>query len=60
MPLGAVVVVVADGFSGNVLLKTIEGTASLMNLHGQGDFLQNALTKLAALILPQGRPGHEE
>lgn len=28
VPLGGADVVVADGFSGNVLLKTIEGTAS--------------------------------
>jgi len=30
VPLGAVDVVVCDGFSGNVLLKTIEGTAMFM------------------------------
>ena len=54
VPLGAVDVVVADGFSGNVLLKTIEGTASLMTSMVKEIFLQNALTKLAALICRKG------
>ena len=54
MPLGAVDVVVADGFSGNVLLKTIEGTASLMTSMVKEIFLQSALTKLAALICRKG------
>ena len=54
VPQGAVDVVVADGFSGNVLLKTIEGTASLMTSMVKEIFLQSALTKLAALICRKG------
>lgn len=54
VPLGAVDVVVADGFSGNVLLKTIEGTASLMTSMVKDVFMQNSLTKLAALACRKG------
>lgn len=54
VPLGAVDVVVADGFSGNVLLKTIEGTATFMNHMLKGMFKKNLLTKVAALICKDG------
>lgn len=47
-------VVVADGFSGNVLLKTIEGTASFMSGMLKELFLRSALTKLAAVICRGG------
>ena len=47
-------VVVADGFSGNVLLKTIEGTASFMSGMLKELFLRSALTKLAAVICRSG------
>ena len=40
VPLGAVDVVVCDGFAGNVLLKTIEGTAMFM-----GSLMKNRIFK---------------
>lgn len=51
---GAADIVVSDGFTGNVLLKSIEGTASML-LHNIKDiFKTNLLTKLAAaMVLPQ-------
>lgn len=46
-------VVVADGFVGNVALKTGEGVAKLITEFMRQAFLQNALTKLgAALVKP--------
>ena len=54
MPLGAVDVVVADGFSGNILLKSIEGTASFMAGMMKRMFKKNLLTKLAALLCKDG------
>ena len=50
----AVDVVVADGFSGNVLLKSIEGTASYMAKFMKSMFKKNLLTKIAALICKDG------
>ena len=47
-------VVVADGFSGNVLLKTIEGTAKFMSGMMKDMFKRNFLTKLAALACRSG------
>ncbi len=54
VPLGAVDVVVADGFSGNILLKSIEGTASFMAGMMKEMFKKNLLTKLAALVCGKG------
>lgn len=48
---GDVDVVVCDGFSGNVLLKSIEGTASFVMSKIKGVFMSSLLTKLAALIV---------
>lgn len=42
-------VLVTDGFSGNVLLKTMEGMGKLMLKTMKGLFLANTRTKLAAL-----------
>ena len=47
-------VLVADGFSGNVLLKGIEGTASYMAGILKGMFMKNLLTKVAALLCKDG------
>ncbi len=47
---GTVDVVVADGFVGNVSLKTGEGLASLVNHVLRNEFKRNWLTKLAGLI----------
>ena len=51
VPLGAVDVVVCDGFAGNVLLKSIEGTAMFMGSLMSKMFKKNALSKLAAMLV---------
>ena len=51
VPLGAVDVVVCDGFAGNVLLKSIEGTAMFMGGLMSKMFKKNLLSKLAALLV---------
>ncbi|MBQ9459141.1 MAG: phosphate acyltransferase PlsX [Oscillospiraceae bacterium] len=51
---GACDVIVSDGFSGNVMLKTIEGAGKLMGGLLKGMLLKNAGTKLAALLLRGG------
>ena len=48
VPLGGADVVVSDGFSGNILLKGIEGTALFMASMMKDMFKKNLLTKLAA------------
>lgn len=52
--LGAADVLVSDGFSGNVMLKTIEGTAMFMMSLLKKIFKKNLLTKLAAAICGSG------
>ncbi len=54
VPLGAVDVVVCDGFSGNVLLKSIEGTASFMGSLVSRMFKKNIITKVGALCCGSG------
>ena len=54
VPLGAVDVVVCDGFSGNVLLKSIEGTAMFMGSLLKKMFKKNLLTMLGALCVKSG------
>ncbi len=50
-PDGACDVLVADGFSGNVLLKSMEGTADML-LHNIKDILlTNLRTKIGALLI---------
>ena len=51
VPLGAVDVVVCDGFAGNVLLKSIEGTAMFMGSLMSKMFKKNLLSKVAALLV---------
>ena len=51
VPLGAVDVVVCDGFAGNILLKSIEGTAMFMGSLMSRMFKKNLLSKLAALLV---------
>jgi glycerol-3-phosphate acyltransferase PlsX len=53
IPQGAVDVVVMDGFSGNVMLKTAEGTAKLMKDFIREAFETNLLTKLSYLVVYQ-------
>lgn len=50
VPLGAVDVVVCDGFSGNVLLKSIEGTAMFMGSLIKKMFYKNLVTKIGGLL----------
>ena len=47
-------VVVADGFAGNILLKTTEGTAGFFSKKLKEMFTESILTKLCALILKKG------
>ena len=55
VPLGAVDVVVCDGFSGNVLLKSIEGTAMYMgSLMKHKIFKRSALSKIGYLLCKKG------
>ena len=55
VPLGAVDVVVCDGFSGNVLLKSIEGTAMYMgSLMKHKIFKRNIFSKLGYLLCKAG------
>ena len=51
VPLGAVDVVVCDGFAGNVLLKSIEGTAMFMGSLISRMFKKNFFSKLAAMLV---------
>jgi len=48
---GACDVLVCDGFTGNVFLKTVEGTASLIMSELKSVFMSSALTKLSALLV---------
>jgi glycerol-3-phosphate acyltransferase PlsX len=47
---GVVDVVVADGFVGNISLKTAEGVAKMFSFYMKKEFKRNFLTKLAGLI----------
>ena len=51
VPLGAVDVVVCDGFAGNVLLKSIEGTAMFMGSLVSKMFKKNLISKLSAALV---------
>ena len=58
VPLGAVDVVVCDGFAGNVLLKTIEGTAMFMgSLMKHKIFKRSLLSRIGYLFC---KPGVDE
>ncbi len=55
VPLGAVDVVVCDGFSGNVLLKSIEGTAMFMgSLMKHKIFKRNLMSMIGYLFCKSG------
>ena len=51
VPLGAVDVVVCDGFAGNVLLKSIEGTAMFMGSLVSKMFKKNFISKISAALV---------
>ena len=58
VPLGAVDVIVCDGFSGNVLLKSIEGTAMFMgSLMKHKIFKRNIFSAIGYLLC---KPGVDE
>ena len=58
VPLGAVDVVVCDGFSGNVLLKSIEGTAMFMgSMMKHKIFKRSFMSKIGYLFC---KPGVDE
>lgn len=54
VPLAEADVVVSDGFSGNILLKGIEGTALFMSGMLKDMFKKNVFTKLAAALCMSG------
>ncbi len=54
MPKGVVDGIVTDGFTGNIALKLIEGTASAMFKMLKGVFYKNLVNKLAAGVLKKG------
>ena len=54
VPLGAVDVVVCDGFNGNVLIKSIEGTAMFMGSMLKRMFKKNLGSKLGYLLCKSG------
>ena len=47
-------IVIADGFAGNILLKSIEGLASSLGKMIKGIFLENLITKISALLVKKG------
>ena len=51
---GAVDVIVADGYSGNIFLKALEGTGLFMAKEMKRMFKKNLLTKLAAVLVSGG------
>lgn len=51
LPAGVADVVVADGFTGNVALKMMEGVADMLMKNIKGVFMTNLATKLAALVI---------
>ncbi|PLT46236.1 Phosphate:acyl-ACP acyltransferase PlsX [Paenibacillus pasadenensis] len=50
-------VLVCDGFAGNILLKTMEGTAGAIMKELKSAFTSSLLTKLAAAVLMPGLKG---
>jgi len=55
--LGGVDVVVCDGFTGNILLKGIEGTAMFLMGELKGIFKRNAVSMLSAMLVKSGLKG---
>lgn len=54
IPKGEVDVLVCDGFTGNIILKFMEGFGSWILGMLKVEFLRNVKTKVAALLLKQG------
>jgi glycerol-3-phosphate acyltransferase PlsX len=51
--LGGADVIVADGFSGNIMLKSLEGTAKFLSKELKSMFLASGKTKLAGLLVKE-------
>jgi glycerol-3-phosphate acyltransferase PlsX len=49
--VGAVDVIVADGYTGNIMLKTMEGTGALLVSELKKMFMSGAKSKVAALLI---------
>lgn len=58
--MGACDVIVSDGYSGNIMLKSIEGAGKLMAKELKAVLMKNAGTKLAALLLKSGLAGFKK
>jgi glycerol-3-phosphate acyltransferase PlsX len=54
---GAVDVIVADGYSGNIFLKTMEGTGLFLVKELKGIFKKDLISKLAAVMVSGGLKG---
>lgn len=57
IPIGGCDVCVTDGYSGNILLKTMEGTGLLFAGFIKTMFTKNIFTKIAALLVNDGIKG---
>ena len=55
--MGAVDVIVTDGFTGNIMLKSLEGVGKFLLTELKGVFLTNTRTKLAAGLVKGGLAG---
>ncbi len=51
---GAVDVIVADGYAGNIMLKAMEGTGAMLTRELKKMFLASTKSKLAALLVKDG------
>ena len=51
MPFGVCDVLVTDGFTGNILLKSIEGMGKFFMKTLKNVFYENIITKIAALLV---------
>ena len=60
VPGGEVDVVVCDGFTGNVQLKTIEGVAKFMSKEIKGVFMASVGTKIGYLLCKKGMDDFRE
>ena len=58
--LGACDVIVSDGYSGNIMLKTVEGTGKLLSVKLREMLMHSAGTKLAALLLKSRLSGFKK
>ncbi len=54
IPLGVADIALADGFTGNVILKVTEGVAKSITDHLKTMFMKNPATRLAALLVRGG------